>query len=301
MRPSLTPLSARLTMVVLALACAATLVPLRAQAPRERTMYVSAVDANGEPISGLNTDDFVVREDGTAREVLRVSRAIDPIDLAILVDNSAASDGAMPRIREGLTAFIQAMVKGNQIALIGLADRPTIFTDYTQSLESLRNGIGLLWPRSQAASTLLDAVYEVSRGLAKREAPRAIMVLVVIDGADVANRQFTQVAPEVRQASVAIHAVTIGNFASTNDDEFRNRGRLLSETTRVSGGQRINLLTPISVQPTLERLARELSSQYKVVYGRPDSLIPPEKIEVSGRRPEVTMRGTLERATGSAR
>ena len=65
--------------------------------------------------------------------------------------------------------------------------------------------------------------------------------------------------------------------------------------------QRVNLLTPISVQPTLERLARELSSQYKVVYGRPDSLIPPEKIEVTARRPEVTMRGTLERTTGSTR
>jgi hypothetical protein len=55
------------------------------------------------------------------------------------------------------------------------------------------------------------------------------------------------------------------------------------------------------VQQALERLGRELLSQYKVVYGRPDSLIPPEKIEVSARRSGVTMRGTLERGIGNAK
>ena len=301
MRPTFPHSSARLIVTMLVLALAAALVPLRAQGPRERTMFVSAVNAQGEPVAGLGPDDFIIREDGNAREVLRVSRAIEPIDIAILVDNSAASEGVMPRVREGLTAFVGAMTKGNQIALVAIADRPTILVDYTQSPARLRDGIGLLWPKSQAGSTLLDAVYEVSRGLARRDAPRALMVLVITDGGDFANRQFPQVAPEVRQANVAIHAITIGNFAATSDDEVRNRARLLSETTRVSGGQRVNLLTPISAQPALERLARELSSQYKVVYGRPDSLIPPEKVEISGRRPEVTMRGALERVMGTAK
>jgi hypothetical protein len=63
----------------------------------------------------------------------------------------------------------------------------------------------------------------------------------------------------------------------------------------------VNLLTPMAVQSSLERLGRELSSQYKVVYGRPESLIPPEKIEVSARRPGLTMRGTLERGTGTTK
>ena len=51
--------------------------------------------------------------------------------------------------------------------------------------------------------------------------------------------------------------------------------------------------TPTSVQQTLERLGRELLSQYKVVYGHPESLIPPTRFEVSARRPGITMRGSL--------
>jgi len=264
-------------------------------------MYVSAVDEKGEPVDRLGPDDFVIREDGAAREVLRVTRAMEPIDIAILVDDGAASDGVIPRVREGLTSFISAMSKGNQIAIVGLADRPTILVDYTQNMKRLQDGIGLLWPRSQAATTLLDGIYEVARGLEKRDTPRAVIIPVITDGGDYANRQYKQVTDEVKHAGAAIHAITVGTFSPTDDDDLRNRARVLSEGTRLSGGQRVTLLIPSSVQQALERLGRELSSQYKVVYGRPDSLIPPEKIDVSARRSGVTMRGTLERGTGNAK
>jgi VWFA-related protein len=287
--------------LALAFASAATHAPLRAQGPRERTMFVSAVDEKGEPVNALGPADFIIREEGAAREVLRVTHAMEPIDIAILVDDGAASEGVIPRVREGLASFFKAMSKGNQIAIVGLADRPTILVDYTSNAKRLQDGIGLLWPRSQSATTLLDGIYEVARGLEKRDTPRAVIVPVITDGGDFANRQYRQVADEVKQAGAAIHAITVGTFAPSDDDDLRNRARILSETTRVSGGQRVTLLTPSSVQQALERLGRELSSQYKVVYGRPDSLIPPEKIDVSARRPGVTMRGTLERGTGNAK
>jgi VWFA-related protein len=276
--------------------------PLRAQGgARERTMYVSAVDQKGEPVGRLGPNDFIIREDGAAREVLRVTPATDPIDIAVLIDNGAASQGVLPRVREGLAAFVAAMSKGNQIAFVGLADRPTILVDYTQNTQRLKDGIGLLWPRSQAGTTLLDAIYEVSRGLEKRDTPRAIIVLVITDGGDYANRQYKQTMDEVKRAGAAIHAITVGDFPPAGDDDMRNRQRVLSEGTRQSGGQRVSLLAPSAVQQALERLARELSSQYKVVYGRPESLIPPEKIDVSARPPGVTMRGALERGTGNAK
>ena len=302
MRITVRLLRASALALALVFACAvATHAPLRAQGPRERTMYVSAVDDKGEPVAGLGPNDFIIREDGAAREVLRVTRAMEPIDIASLVDDGAASDGVIPRVREGLTSFISAMSKGNQIAIVGLADRPKILVDYTQNMKRLQDGIGLLWPRSQSGTTLLDAIYEVALGLEKRDTPRAVIVPVITDGGDFANRQFKQVTDEVKQAGAAIHAITVGTFAPSDDDDLRNRARVLSEGTRQSGGQRVTLLTPSSVQQALERLGRELSSQYKVAYGRPESLIPPEKIDVSARRPGVTMRGTLERGTGNAK
>ena len=71
-----------------------------AQGSRERTMYVSAVDEKGEPVQGLGPNDFIVREDGAQREVLRVSRAIESIDIAILVDDKASSRPMRPSLRQ---------------------------------------------------------------------------------------------------------------------------------------------------------------------------------------------------------
>jgi len=279
----------------------AVCLPAAAQESRERTMYVSAVDQKGEPVEGLGPNDFVVREDGVQREVLRVSRATEPIDIAFLVDDSAASESLIPRVREALRSFIAKMAMGNQIAIIGLADRPTILANYTSNTKLLQDGIGLLWPRTRAGTTLMDGLYEVSRGLERRETPRAVIIPIITDGGDFPNRQYEQVMPEVKQAGAAIHAIAVGNFSSTDHDELRNRARILSEGTRTTGGQRISLLSEISVQQALDRLARELSSQYKVVYSRPESLIPPDKLEVSARRPGITMRGAPERGTGTTK
>ena len=290
-----------LTLAIAAVLCLLAAASFSAQAPRERAMFVSAVDEKGEPVQGLGPNDFAVREDGAEREVLRVSRAIEPIDIALLIDDSAASEQLIPRVREALRSFIAKMSMGNQIALIGLADRPTILTNYTSNPTLLEKGTGLLWPRTRAGSTLLDAIYEVSRGLERRETPRAVLIPVITDGGDFANRQYDQVMEEVKRAGVAIHAITVGNFNSTDDEELRNRARVLAEGTRTSGGQRVNLLTPIAVPQALDRLARELSSQYKVVYGHPESLIPPTKFEVSARRPGITMRGTPARGTGTSK
>ena len=301
MRTTFRPRRALAVALGLAFASAAAPFLVSAQGPRERTMFVSAVDQKGEPVEGLGPNDFVIREDGAAREVLRVSRATEPIDIAILVDDSGASEGVMPRVREGLTAFINRMSKGNQIAIIAMADRPTILSDYSSNTTRLLDAVGLLWPRSRSGSTFMDSLFEVARGLERRETPRAVIVPVMTDGGDFVNRHYEQVMPEVKKAGAAIHAVTVGNFMSSDTDELRNRGRVLAEGTKDTGGQRVNLLTPMAVQSSLERLARELSSQYKVVYGRPESLIPPEKVEVSARRPALTMRGTLERGTGTTK
>src|SRR3954470_8392480 len=76
-------------LVVLSLVCTAS--PAGAQAT-ERDLFVSVLDQAGTPVTGLGPDAFVVREDGRPVEVLRVSRATEPIDLALLVDNSQAAE-----------------------------------------------------------------------------------------------------------------------------------------------------------------------------------------------------------------
>src|SRR3954447_193600 len=81
---------------------------LEAQA-QQRVIYASAVDEKGAPVSGLGPSDFVVREDKVAREVLNVSEAADPMQVALLIDNSQAAEPYIRDLREGSTAFINTL------------------------------------------------------------------------------------------------------------------------------------------------------------------------------------------------
>jgi Ca-activated chloride channel family protein len=274
--------------------------PYAAQDVREGVMFVSAVDRDGEPVSGLGPDAFQIREDGIRREILRVSRATEAIDVAVLVDNSAAASDDITFLRSSLASFVARMAPGNQMAVIALADRPTILVDYTNDTKRLSDAVGRLFAMSQSGMTLLDAIFETTRGLAKRETPRAVIVAVFTDGIEFTNRYSKDIVKVLQEEDVALHMVTIGQFYHSEDHPTRERSFLLDAGPRGSGGQRISLLSPHGLDDALQRLARELSSQYKVVYGRPQSLITPERAEVSSLRPGVTMRGARARGESGA-
>src|SRR5437773_1902582 len=115
--------------------------------PNLRSMYVSVLNEQGAPVPDLGPSDFIVREDNVAREVLRVSPATDPMQVAVLVDNSAAARNDIADIRRGLHDFVTLMmtqsdVTGrNEMAITTLADRPTIVADYTTNAAELHKAV----------------------------------------------------------------------------------------------------------------------------------------------------------------
>jgi VWFA-related protein len=261
---------------------------------RERTIFVSAVDSRGEPVNGLDLDDFIVTEDGRRREVLRVSRAMEPMDIALLADNSAEAEELVGPMRDALEDFVGRMAGDHRIAVLGLADRPTILVDYTTNPMRLEEGIRRLFSMSGSGMTLLDTIVEVSAGLRQRDATRAVIVPIITTGVEFSNRYGLDVVEAVRQAGASLHALVLGqpDFGTVPG---RERAVVLEAGTRETGGQHIPLLATSAVKPALQKLARQLSSQYKVVYSRPESLIPPETTAVTSGRSDVTTRGTPAR------
>lgn len=271
--------------------------PLTAQA-RERTLFVSAVNDKGEPVEGLGPDAFVVREDGRRREILRVSRATEPLDIALIVDNSQATADEITFIRDGVSKFVAAMDIEHRIAIIGLAERPTVLVQYTTDKMQLGTAAGRLFSIASSGMTLLDALYETSRGLRRRESLRAAFIPVITDGTEFTNRYSRDVVKELRESGAALHVVAIGRFPYSDEHAIRERSFLLDDGPKATGGQRIQLLIANPLASTMERLARELSSQYKVVYARSDSLYNTGAVEITPGRAGITVRGTPAREPG---
>jgi hypothetical protein len=268
----------------------------------QRALYASALDEAGKPVPDLGPSDFIVREDNIAREVLRVEPAVEPMQIALLVDNSQAARDDIAHIRTALPAFIATLTGGgedgvkNEVALIAIGERPTILTPGTSSRVTLQKGIDRIWSLQGTGAYLLDGIVETSKGFKKRDARRPVIISIATEGPELSNLQHDQVLEALRDSGTAYHAITLGRPSSSLSDETRNRNIVLDEGPRVTGGRRTELLTSMALGPALAQLADELTHQYRVTFARPQSLIPPERTTVAAARPGLTVRGTLIKA-----
>jgi hypothetical protein len=259
----------------------------------ERVAYVTAWDAKTRaPITGLGTDAFVIREDGAQREVLRVTPATSPMAIAVLVDNSEAARDNIADIRRGLTAFVKAVDGLGPVAIIGVADRPTILRDYTTNQKQLEDGVGRVFAMPGSGATLLDAIVETSNGLRKREEDRAALVIVTTENREFSTRHYSDVLEALGRGGAMMHAVVLNTPAGSSlDDAARNRASVLDRGPRESGGTRSDLLASQAFEVKLLELAAILKSQHRVVYSRPQTLIPPQRTEVSSAKAGVEASG----------
>ncbi|HSL24226.1 MAG TPA: VWA domain-containing protein [Vicinamibacterales bacterium] len=273
----------------------ASLVASTLPAPRaaaERDIVVSVLDATNAPVADLAPRDLVVREDGVAREVLRVRKARTPLSIALLVDDSAASRDAMADIRNGVTAFFDTLDPRHEVALVTFGDRATVVVDYARDRERLKRGASRLFARDGAGATFLDAVSDVSRGIEKRSAERPVIVAVMTEGTEFSTLSYQLVLQRLYASGAQLHALVLTSEAEANPlaEETRNRNIVLDEGTRGTGGRRDQLLASMALPGALKELAAELENQWIVTYSRPDSLIPPERVQVEAKREGLVVR-----------
>ena len=282
--------------VVGGLTAFALAVTLAAQSA-ERILYVSVFDEKTRiPVTGLGPDAFRVTEDGVRREVLRVTPATTPMLVAVLVDNSQAASATIPDLRRALAAFLHDLDGIGPIALVSVADRPTILVDYTTDQARLGDGVGRLFAVPGSGATLLDTIIEVSKGIGRRESDRAVIVLVTTENTEFSTAHSQQVLDVLARGGGMLSAIVLTNpNGSWSSDEARNRAVVLDQGPRDSGGVRFDVLTSLAYDGRLRELAVILRSQHRVVYARPQSLILPERVAVDATRPGLEAHGAPAR------
>src|SRR5688572_18650431 len=278
------------TICLLILAMVLPAGPALAQAP-ERTVYASVVDKNDAPVTGLGVGEFVVREDDSAREVLRVSAATEPLHIAVLVDTSQAMEEHLLDVRNALRSFFKQMGGKHDIALIGLGERPTVLSDYTRDPARLQKAIGSVFSRSGSGTYILEGIVETSNGFRRRKAARPHIIVYAARGPEFSERYHQSVIDALRESGATLHTLMLNKpGAGMGSREEQELAKAVAEGTRLTGGRRDDLLTPMALTERLESLGKEIENQYQVIDARPARLVPPNSREVTSKRPSVTVR-----------
>ena len=306
---TMTPAHGRYSVaLVAAIIAAAAVAPGRGAAAvqtqrdmRQRHVVVSVTDKNDKPVTGLTEKDFVLREDGVAREILSALPAPAATHLVLLVDDSQATQSLTIELRAGLKAFLRQVMadgRGTAVRVATFGDRPTTRVEFTTSRAALDPAVDRIVPRPGAGATLLEAIVETCKDLRTRGAGRPVIVAFVEEhGPEFSSERYTQVADALKAAHATLWAVVLqapgGQDAS---DEVRERTRVLTDVTVESGGYAKTFLSKQGIEPAFATVGTALTTQYDLVYARPDALIPPSKLDIQAR--DKALRVIAPRWTG---
>jgi Ca-activated chloride channel homolog len=276
----------------------------------ERMVYASVLDRAGRPVTEVAASDLTVRENNIDRDVLSVSRATEPFDIAVLVDTSQDAEPFIPDFRQGLLDFFKAISNRQEIALIGFGQRPSILVDYTRDTRRLEAGVARIVAHTGSGAYLMDSIIETSRSLRNRERSRRQVVVITSEGRELSDRNSEDVLGQVQSSGIILEAfVVVGGKphvpsafeAGTRpralptaipDQPSHERAIALAEVVKETGGSRENILTARTLGAKLRELSVRLNNQYRVIYEGSPGLTAPDSIEIVTTRPDLRVRVT---------
>jgi hypothetical protein len=254
----------------------------------QRSLTVGILDKANAPVTELTANDVIVREDGVAREIVRVAPAPPPTEVVILVDDSQAATSNIRDLREALTNFadrLADMDPAPAVRLVTIGDRPTTLVDFNPVFSAVSRGIDRIAARPGSGATLLEAVDESARALERRRAERPVIVAFVNEaGPEFGTLRHTNIATALERAKASLWTIVLTSRAGGgSSDAERERDLVIGDVTRQSGGHNQPILASQHIPGAFERLATQLASRWEITYGRPDRLIPPSKLEIQTR------------------
>jgi hypothetical protein len=278
----------RLSLIVfVALALAA---PAAQREAKEQHLMITVATRDDTPIKDLTPAEIKVREDGVSREVLRVGPATGPLDVVLLLDDSDISQLAINEIRQGAAGFVKQILDANpqsQITLMTFGDRPTVLVPATSSATALGKGIERIFGRKGSGAYMLQAVSDAARILAKSQsARRNIVAFDIEDGPEFSNDTNQSITTALKNAKATLWTVVLQeqHGVAPVTPEARERAIVMGDVTRDSGGGNHPVLARQGIPPGMTWAATMITGQLDVTYSRPESLIPPDKIEVEVAR-----------------
>ena len=146
-----------------------------------------------------------------SREVLKVEPATDPMQLALLVDNSEAARQAIQFMRDGLGPFVSRLTAaGHSVSFVTLGDRPTIEVNLTSDGAAVKSkGVDRLFAQPGSGAYLLEGLVETTRGFVKNEAARPVIVALITEGIEFSNQSHEQVLEALKKSGATFHALVL--------------------------------------------------------------------------------------------
>jgi len=239
------------------------------------TVYVSATDANGDPV-GLNPESIQIHESGELMEPVNVQgggavvggEAI-PVTTMLVIDISGSMDknDKISAAKEAAKAYVNGIRAGDQAGLITYDTQVYTVQPLTSDVTALVNAIDSLQTGSDTA--MYNALIEAENALEGVSGRKAIIVMT--DGMDnQSSNTVDDVISGIGESGLSISAIGFGDTTVTGQEGLDEEGlRTLAEGT---GGQYAFATDAQTLSTLYRQYGQSLQSEYAITYISPSPL-----------------------------
>ena len=284
-----------------------------ARQPPTTTLYVTALDSKGVPVTDLQSAEIEAKAGGKALEIVLMQPAQMPFRIAVVV-----SDAGIGGFQQALANFMQKLLGQAEFGLISVITQPEVVSGYSSEGAVLRDAVRRVGPRGRsrgAGAQLMEAVQDATKGVVS-DGRRPVILVLRVGGEAVTPLEGDDVRDQLRKSGAVLYVVsTVGaqrpNASSArtgisteqaqmqdadNATSTLNIQQVLGDGSKESGGRHDQVISTTLV-PALERIADELLSQYALTCVLPAGVKANDKLSFSTKRKNVKIQAPARLAT----
>ena len=245
-------------------------------------VYASVVDEAGQPVRGLNRDDFEVFEDGVPQPLAAFTAGDFPLTVALAVDRSFSMEGRpLAAVKRGARAFLGALRPADESLVVAIGSQVEVLPSAGASRADQLQAVDALtaWGTTSLHDAIIASIQAVDVGKGRRA------LVILSDGDDrYSKTSAADVLARARRSNVMIYPVALG----------KSRPALFAELATLTGGRSSHAREMKGLDEALTTIAAQLREQYLLGYsptrpadaGRDDW----RSITVRVKKPGVTVR-----------
>jgi hypothetical protein len=269
--------------------------------PGTRTIFVTAFGDKGAPEKDMTAAEFLIKEDGKAREVVSAAISRTPMQILMMLDDSGLALGA---IRQGAGQFVEALQGQAEFAITTIGANNVPLIDYSRDPPALFDALRGMLARNNPPVYVLDALLEGTRAFIKRGARRPVIVLVATEGDEFSNTSSDDVMDSLQTSGARLYYIGLGapvtkgyspplgaaRPADATQSESSKRNAVLGAAPKNSAGRSEQVLQSSGVPVIMKQFATELANVYEITY---KSDAASAKLGVETKRKGVKLRAPV--------
>lgn len=217
-------------------------------------VYVSVVDASGQPVRGLEVEDFEVLEDGAPQRISTFAAGDFPLTVALALDHSFSMAGPpLTAAKRAARTFLSGLRAEDEAFVVGISSQVEIVAPARRSRTEQMAAVEAL--RAWGTTTLHDSILAAIEMVDGSRGRRALVILS--DGDDrYSEASAAEAIARARRSNVIVYPIALGKV----------RPPLFAELSTLTGGRSYHARDLRGLDSMLATIAAQLREQYLLGY-----------------------------------